>query len=138
MGTRAYRVSKALKEHDVLLYAAEVKEGMIHVFRKSRDLMRPPHFVLALTDNWQANGKPVEYGALVIMARIKAMDLWRDDTIVEALMKENEKASESKSRDRRNSVESFLYDFRDDFKRTFAYTNTSNFESKTRRMKDNV
>lgn len=126
---RVKLVNRVVRDYDRCLYASQPKpSGAIHVFRKSRDASEPPHFIFALTDNWQANGKPVEYGLDVVLARVKACDLWRDDKLVEYLIQAKEDKTASMERERKNTVESFLYEFRSQFARTFNDVNTSNLE----------
>lgn len=122
---RVSELTKRLQGHDRYLYAQETKLGRIDVYRKSQYGEHPPHFVMALTDNWGVNGTPVPWGIEVVLERIKAHDLWRDDTFVERWLAENDKVEESKARDRRNNVESFLYDFRRQFQRATNDINTS-------------
>lgn len=66
----------------------------------------------------------MEWGVDVIINRIKAHDLWRDDTIVDTLNRENEKVKAGEKRDFKNSVESFLLDFRKQFARATDEINT--------------
>lgn len=61
------------------------------------------------------------------------MDLWRDDTFVEKLIAQTEKNKESRDRDRRNSVESFLYEFKSQFQKATNDINTSTLEKVTRK-----
>jgi hypothetical protein len=84
--------------------------------------------VFSLTDNWSITGEPVDWGIEVIMARIKACDMWNRGfaNIIEEMDKEALKADESKERSRHNTVESFLYDFRDAFKESTKHINTAN------------
>lgn len=83
--------------------------------------------VFALTDNWNITGTPVDWGIEPIMARIKAMDMWnrglRD--IIDTMDKETEKVEESKERNMKNNVESFLYDFKSEFAKATKDINTS-------------
>jgi hypothetical protein len=83
--------------------------------------------VFALTDNWSITGEPVEMGIELIMARIKACDMWNRgfQSIIEEIDKQELKADESKARDFHNTVESFLYDFRSAFKESTKDINTS-------------
>jgi len=82
--------------------------------------------VMALTDTWGVRGNPVPLGAEVVLNRLKAIDLSRNENIFKDLEIQDEKREESKQRDLSNSIESFLYDYRDQFKKTFNDVNTSN------------
>jgi hypothetical protein len=95
-----------------------------------------PHFVFALSDNWSANGKPVDWGLEPIMARLKAMDIWGRQSIVDELINEYEKASESKDKDRQNNIESFLYEMHSKVKKSWSDINTSTLSKKDRRRDD--
>lgn len=124
--TRVKDITRVLKSYDRCLYAQETKVGRIDIYRKSEFGTSPPHFIFALTDSWTAEGKPLPYGSEVVLNRIKAHDLWRDDAFVERWIAEKEKEKESGERAMRNSIESFLYDFRKPFMKATADINTAN------------
>lgn len=121
-------LNKHLKDYDSCLYAQELVLGRIDIYRKSKFSCNPPHFIFSLTDTWQPTGKPVDYGILVVMDRIRAHDLWRDDTFVENYLKRIEKEREEKDRDMQNNIESFLYEFRSQFHKATNDINTSNLK----------
>lgn len=123
-------LNRDLKNHDKELYAQETKPGRVDVYRKNRNGFTPPHFIFSLTDNWNVSGKPVPWGIEVILNRIKAQDLWRDDTFVERWIKDHQDAEKAKDRASRNSIENFLYEFRGQFHKTFNDVNTSTMEKK--------
>lgn len=114
--------------HDSLLFAQETKIGRYDIYRKSQFSSQAPHFLFSLTDTWQPTGISVPWSVDVVIERIKAHDLWRDDSFVERYIKELEKEGESKERTRKNNVESFLYDYRSQFAKAFSDVNTSNME----------
>lgn len=120
--------TRVLKDYDSSLYAQETKLGRIDVYRKSRLNDSPPHFLFALTDNWKPEGTPTWYGSEVVLNRIKAHDLWRDDSFIENWIKEHEKIKASEKRAFKNSIESFLYDFRSEFQKATKDINTSNLK----------
>jgi hypothetical protein len=140
---RVERISSAVQSHDWKLYCAKDIAGKLCIFRKSQRVetfylddttvihsVRPaPHFVMALTHNWKANGIPVDWGLEPILARVKSLDLWNRD-IVSDLEVQEEKHLESCERDRKNKTEDFLHEFRSDFKRTFSDVNTSTLDKK--------
>jgi hypothetical protein len=136
MSTRVKEVTQALKTHDSCLYAQETKLGRIDIMRKSKYGESPPNLLMSLTDTWTAQGNPVPWGAEVILNRIKAHDLWRDDTFVERWIKDQEKAEASKQRAFRNNVESFLYDFRGQFHKATNEINTSLLNKVSREEKN--
>lgn len=88
--------------------------------------MSPPHLVFSLTDTWTAEGAPVPYGTEVVLNRVKAHDLWRDDQFVERWIAEKEQEEKSEERALKNSIESFLYDFRRPFMKATSDINTAN------------
>lgn len=140
---RAERITRAIKLHDPLLYCERGEEGKLCIYRMSERVeshrlddesvlhfVRPtPYFVFALTDNWRLAGEPRDWGIEPIMARLKALDLWNRDLagdLIAAEMKERE----SLERERQNSIESFLLDFRKQFQKTFDGVNTANMDKK--------
>lgn len=125
---RVKDITKALKTYDGCLYAQETKLGRLDVYRKSTFGCNPPHFLFSLTDTWQPQGTPIDYGIDTVLNRVKAHDLWRDDGFIENWIKNHEAFKESQERERKNSIESFLYDFRSQFKKTFSDVNTANLE----------
>ena len=118
-------LNKALQSYDSCLFAQETKLGRADVYRKRKFDCNPPHFLFSLTDTWTPQGRPVEYGVLVVMDRVRALDLWRNDDFVEDYLKRIEKEKEEKDRDRRNNIESFLYEFRSQFHKATENINTS-------------
>lgn len=125
---RAKEMNRAVKNYDSCLYVQENPDGRLDLYRQNRDKTSPPHFVFSLTDSWTPTGRPIDYGVEPVLNRLRAHDLWRDDRFVEEWIKEHEKSVESAERSRRNSVEDFLYDFRNQFHRTFNDVNTSNMD----------
>lgn len=152
MWERKDEITKQVRRHDRLLYCDKSPQGPLVIYR---NLYRyepmevngniiyyqvpSPHYVFALTNNWSVNGSPVDWGILPIMARLRAMDLWRDDDIIKELTRGYEKGEESLARDRANSTESFLLDFRRQFARSFNEFNTGTLDKrKDRRFKDDL
>lgn len=143
---RAERITEAIKSHDGLLYCDENREGKLCVYRKSTRFetyrldddsilrfARPtPHFVFALTHDWRITGQMVDWGIEPICARLKAIDLWKRD-LAEEIIQQEEKNIESAARDRKNTTESFLLDFRKQFAKTFDDVNTSTLVKKDSR-----
>lgn len=143
---RAERITAEIQSQDRLLYCERDREGKLCIYRKSTRLedyrlndgsllrfARPaPHFVFALTHDWKTTGEPKDWGIEPIKARLKAIDLWQRD-LAEEIIQQEEKHLESVARDRRNSTESFLLDFRKQFAKTFDGINTSNMAKKDRR-----
>lgn len=126
-------LNRALHSYDSLLYACEHRMGRFDVYRKSQTGSNPPNFLFSLTDTWQPQGRPVSYGVEAVLNRIKAHDLWRDDSFTENWIKEHEKHIESAERARTNSIESFLYDFRRQFQRATNGINTASLNKTYRK-----
>lgn len=125
MLTTLKELTRALRGHDSCLFAQESKLGRYDVYRASKYGEAPPHYVFSLTEDWTVKSRPVPWGTDIVLNRLKAHDLWRDDTFVEQWIKANEAREESQDRARRNSIESFLYDFRSQFHRATNDINTS-------------
>lgn len=146
---RLERLTKAVQWHDRELFAQRMTHGRIGIFRQSYrfehydfDGMNiiftkdSPHLIFTLTHNWTANGRPVEWGIEPILARLKAIDLWQNESQVEDMIKGYEKDKESTDRDRDNSIESFLLDFRRQFQKTFNQFNVSGMKTDNRSKRD--
>ena len=142
-------LSDYVKKYDEKLFCRKNAEGKLCIYREGyyfdtfnlndQDVIRvlrlTPHFVFALTDTWNKNGKSVEWGKDKIWHRLRQLDLWERD-IVSELEKQEDEHIAALDRERRNKTEDFLLDFRHDFKKTFKDVNTSNFDmSKDSRRK---
>lgn len=138
MSYRARRITSAIKPIDAKLYAHH--DGKcIRIFRESYEyrrealnsyigfwnVVRNDHLVMSLTDNWGVNGKPVDWGILPICARLKALDLWNNDNLINKIFIDEEKDKISREKNFRNNVESFLGDFRSQFAKATNDINTS-------------
>ena len=118
---RLIQVQKVVKTYSSELCAV-MRGNRIDVLRFHPFKLEPPAYLISLTDNWKSSGQPVEWGLDIIWNKLSAMDMWRDPGFIEAFLKENEKVEESEERARKNSQESFLYDFASQFKKTFSDT----------------
>ena len=147
---RERTITKALKRYDEKLYATKDKNGVITIHRASTTydvfdweggklyVTRPfGHHIMSLTHNWQVTGTPVDWGLEPVLCRIKAMDLWNNDRVVEQLMADHEKVDKSKARDFSNTVESFLYDFRSQFAKATDGINTGTLAKLDKRRLEN-
>lgn len=146
---RAERITSAVKTHDSQLYCERNMEGKLCIFRNGYSwenhhladgnllrVLRPtPHLVFALTNNWSIRGEAVDWGIEPVMARLKAMDLWNND-LVARLEEQEIKDEESSARQRQNTTESFLYEFRSQFKKTFENVNTASMAKHDLRKKN--
>lgn len=147
---RIERITREIQAYDRELYCDKGKEGMLCIYRKSKRAehyqledgvwltsVRPaPHLIFPLTDNWNVKGKPVDWGIVPILQRLKALDLWNRD-IVSDIEEEYDKDKKESARKQKNNTESFLYEFRSQFKKTFNDVRTANMDMKkdSRRIK---
>lgn len=126
MTSWAKAMNKAVKAYDSLLVVKETHAGRYDLYRKSQTGANPPHFLFSFTNDWTPKGVSTEWGKEVVLSRIKAQDLWRDDKFIENYITQLEEESESKERAQQNNVESFFYDFRRQFQRATNDINTAN------------
>lgn len=118
---RLIQVQKAVKKYSSELCAVMCGDR-IDILRSHPFNLEPPSHLVSLTEDWKKTGRPVEWGLDIIWNKLSAMDMWRDPGLIERVLQENEKIDESKERARKNSQESFLYDFASSFKKTFSDT----------------
>lgn len=93
--------------------------------------------IMALTEDWQVQGIPCEWGIEPIMARLKAIDWMNHPELADQMIAGFEKHEESKKRDFKNTVESFLYEFRKPFAKATNDINTSTLEKLDKRRLEN-
>jgi len=143
MDSRVRFINKVIKGHDSELFAKRVAERII-VYRNAyrwgkpykidtgflRSLEFTPQFVLALTDDWQFNGKPRDWGWEPIRKRLKDMDWWENEQFLEELEAEEKAIEESKNKDVKNNIESFMYDQHSSIKKSWSDVNTANMTKK--------
>ena len=135
---REKSLTKKLKAYDRELLVKRHESGVLCVYRKSNMFDRMDfngkklyvsrafdQYIMALTDNWSTNGNPVDWGVEPLLCRIKAMDLWANPQISAELINSYQIAEETKKRDHKNNVESFLRDFRSQFAKATNDINTS-------------
>lgn len=123
---RLHTLNRQLREFDSELSARCQEAPRIDVYRQGRDKCSPPFYIFSLTDNWGLRGKPVEWGIECILARLKAIDLWNQGTTsVDQILAEQDKLDESRARERKNNLESYLYDIRRGFAKATNDINTS-------------
>lgn len=122
---RRKSLNRVLQGHDSCLFVQETKIGRLDIYRKSSMGDSQPHFIFSITDDWSPKGRPVEWGVDIVLNRIKAHDLWRDENFVDTIMRDLEEGPEKQKRALKNSIESFMYDFHSDFKKATGDINTS-------------
>lgn len=129
-------LNNALKRYDKNLFARQ-ENGIVRVYVKGKKaetchiegvyLTYPVNtewLVLSLTHNWSYQGQRRNWGVDKVMFRIREIDAHKRDVIRE-MEEANEKAEKAKERDFQNHTESFLYEWRDDIKKSFNDVNTS-------------
>lgn len=130
MDGRVREVNRVVRGYDKYLYAQRESNGAIHIYRRNSHQPSSPHFIMAITTNWVAGSPPRDWGLEVIRARLIAMDLWKEETVVDRIEAARGKRDESEKRDLHNTVESFLYDFRKQFARATNDINTGTLDRK--------
>lgn len=126
------RYNREIRSYDRDLYAERMGNGKIHVYRKHADSLGPTQFVFAITDDWRATGRPVEWGLDPLITKLKACDLTRNPRLFENLMADYEADYEQKEKARRNSFEAMAYELAPAFKKDFRYTNTASLDKGAR------
>jgi hypothetical protein len=148
---RAEQITKELRLHDGQLYCEMHKVGKLCVYRKSvrwedywldgvtMRFARPaPHFIMALTHNWQLAGDAVDWGTLPIIARLNAMDLHKRDLALEQI-KDEEKRAEQRQRAFHSKNEDFAKEIRRPFAKAFNDVNTANLaKTDNRKIKERL
>ena len=142
-------VSRVVGGHDRDLYAERGSDGIIRVFRKGKrfipfsvtegaayyTIIDSPHFVFALTHNWQSNGAPRNWGSEIVLKRLKSHDLWINEGLFAKLDKDSEKKAESKKKDFMNSAESFMSDQYSHIKKSWGDIRVCNMDKTERRRR---
>lgn len=141
MDSRLKRLNQHIRAYDSDLYAHRTDQGMIQVMRKSVrwdafewdgltvQYLKPQHQpVLPLTERWNYQSQPCEWGIEPILERLKFMDGWRDDTYWEEMKKNRESDKENRSRAQRNELRAAAADCRRDFAKAVNDINTSALE----------
>lgn len=151
------RINAALKGYDRALYAVQPKiGGLITILRRSVKLVPlalepgvtlwasvPNDFqILPLTHDWSARGRPVEWGILPLMAKIRAMDAWNDSHdggVIKRLEREEQREEESNRRSVRTLHENLAYESHRHFREAFKDINTATLNKRvaTKGMRKN-
>lgn len=150
---RIARLNQRIKRYDNELYAKRSFNNIVCVYRRNYrytkvyeegtvrlyDLIQSPQFVFALTDNWKTNGVPRDWGSEVVLNRLKQMDFWSDEKMLDKMEQQNEKVREAKERDFKNQNESFLIEHKKQFQKAFSEINTSTLSKReTRKIKNDL
>lgn len=125
MDGRVKEVNRVVRAYDKHLFAQRENNGAIHIYRRTANPADPMHIVMCLTSNWVVSGRPVDWGLEVITSRLRAMDLWADETEIDRMEQQRIIRENAKERLRKNTTEAFLYEFRRAFARATDGINTS-------------
>jgi hypothetical protein len=139
---RASVITSYIKRFDSLLFCEKSGDGKLCIYRKDQRIesydvdgvvihfvRSAPYLVLALTDTWNINGSPRDWGIEPILNRLRMSDTWSRN-VAEESIKSIERHNESKDRAIDNHIESFLKDKRREFARITNDINTANLEKK--------
>lgn len=134
---RDIKITKEVRRYDRKLFAVRTCNGMLQIYREADhaaasdadealSISRPhPQFILALTDTWTLKGKPVEWGMEPILAKLRDMDSWREDKILENMLKIRARNEEDELRSMKNTNRAMAADLRKDFAKATNDINTS-------------
>jgi hypothetical protein len=142
------RLTHQLKDYDRSLYVYENDEGLKMVMRKADRLeasdylqseddssLIHPQMIFPLTDTGDFKGKPVEWGIERIMFKLKAMDLWRNDSWLSERKKRLERIKENEEKERRNHFRDVAAEMRPMFAKATNHINTSTLAKVDHRRK---
>lgn len=126
---RATVIEREIRKYDDLLYCEKSRDGKLCIYRKGRRIesydldgtalhvvLDDPYLVLALTDTWNLNGEPRDWGVMPILQRLQMIDCWKRDLAKESI-ESVERANSSDNRAADNHIESYLKDIRKSFAR---------------------
>ncbi len=149
MDAKIDNLNRSLRSYDRLLYAERsLGNEMIGIYRMSfrwdtydwngsqLSVSRPvPEPIMFLTTNWKINGTPVDWGTEPVMGRIREMDLWNRDHILDEVVAERETLKNNKARSFSNEVKARAADMRKDFAEAVSDINTSGMNMSDPRRK---
>lgn len=138
MDFRALRLTQEVKKYDSDLFVRRTTGGMLQVCRDRyewdtyrvdgstlRALVLKPQVILALTDTWNVNGRPVEWGIEPVMVQLRSMDTWTQEGLFEDMVKRREKKEADKQREFNNNVRAAALDMRPEFAKATNDINAS-------------
>jgi len=127
-------INRVAKGHDKDLSATRSHLGMVVINRRAT-VGAPSQQVFALTDNWTVNGKPREWGAEVVLQRLKQHDMATNIRFMAELDAREERLAEQKQRDLENKNEAWAYENHKMFKDAFKDTLTHGMDMSDRRRR---
>lgn len=134
---RADQINKEVRQYDRDLYC--IKGDSHHVIMrkayraKKYDVEgvtlicfeRRDEPVFHLTDNWQVNGRPADWGIEPIMRRLRYADSRNEQAFIWEKDKLDEKFEKSRLKDRKNMFESLAYEVQPVYKKIREEVNLS-------------
>lgn len=143
-------MDRVAKEHDKELFALRNSQGIINIMRRSKRQIvvyqdneetmylveDMPQYVFSITENWATTGRPVRWGAEVVLSRLKSHDIQTNEAFFRQMEEQERRLEESKTRDLKNSNEAWLSDNHSRFKKAFNDIRVANMDkSDSRRRK---
>jgi hypothetical protein len=152
MDAKLIQLSRMLKRYDSDLFPKRSMDGALGIYRKKKRyqffdfqgsvLLYSQEFnelVLPVTDTWQENGVPVDWGIEPIFWQIQKTDAWRggEYTDYQRFCEERENRKRNRDRAFRNEVRAIAADTRREFAQATNEINTSSLDKiDSRRRKD--
>lgn len=124
---------KLVKKYDPHLFVKTDTMGGIHVFQKG---LLSEHWVLSLTEDWQPNSPPCEWGFLPVIERLNfiSADRFMDD--YEELKKRREDKERVKKRSDHNEMMAMASEMRPLIRDAFKDINTASMNKVDARTKE--
>jgi len=126
MDLRLEKLKSKLKLHDSALYAVRNASGKICIMRRNQnkaaiqdfdDSIVRDQFVCALTEDWTANAKAVDWGVDPVLMQLREMDSWARETQYEDFCRRRDMALADKERRKKNELRALAADSRKEFAR---------------------
>lgn len=142
---RAQVITREIKKHDRELFCRPDHRGVLQILRRKTvphvydingtEIIVPldaPALIMALTDTWQPNGRPVDWGLLPILARLQEVDGHNRDVLAE-IYEQREKQEQKNRRAIKHEAEEFARANRDSFREAFKDVNVSSLDKKPKK-----
>lgn len=139
------RLNRELRFFDRELIARRESDRRINIYRKRtlfdvydcgsfnlRVTKVEPVYILALTDTWTPQGKPVDRGIEPVMAKLREMDCWNRTSFYDEFKKDRDRTEDSRARERRGIIEDTASELRKPFAKAFDTYSVSSLTSKRR------
>lgn len=131
---RCYQLNGHLRKYDPYLFCKQDGAGKIHIFHKG--LFRIS-WVATLTDSWQADGDPVDWGVLPVLERLQYIQADRLMDDYDKLMEKRDRKEKDLKRANKHELEAMAAEMRPLVRDAFKDINTSTLNKvDSRRKKD--